>query len=74
MYYRRFIKSYATIASPLADLLKKDCFQWTSATDLAFHNLKLAITSALILALPDFSQPFVLETDASSVGICAVLS
>ncbi|MCH80322.1 hypothetical protein A2U01_0001089 [Trifolium medium] len=73
-YYRRFIKSYATIASPLTDLLKKDNFQWSHSAELAFLTLKKAITSAPVLVLPDFSQPFILETDASSIGIGAMLS
>ncbi|MCH93889.1 enzymatic polyprotein, partial [Trifolium medium] len=73
-YYRRFIKAYATIASPLTDLLKKDNFQWSESAHQAFSTLKQAITSAPVLILPNFSQPFVLETDASSIGIGAVLS
>lgn len=73
-YYHRFIKVYATLAGPLTDLLKKETFYWTDATEQAFIKLKQAITSAPVLALPDFTQPFVLETDASGVGVGAVLS
>ncbi|GAU35592.1 hypothetical protein TSUD_295280 [Trifolium subterraneum] len=73
-YYRRFIKSYATIASPLTDLLKKDSFNWSDNAMKAFNTLKQAITSAPVLILPNFSQPFMLETDASGIGIGAVLS
>lgn len=73
-YYRRFIKQYAHLARPLTDLLKRDNFQWNSQADAAFHTLKLPITSAPILRLPDFSKPFVIETDASGSGIGAVLS
>lgn len=73
-YYRRFIRNYATIVAPLTALLKKDAFEWTpSATD-AFLTLQQAITAAMMLALPDFSKPFILETDASGTGIGAVLS
>ncbi|KAI5436916.1 hypothetical protein KIW84_023158 [Lathyrus oleraceus] len=73
-YYRRFIKSYATIASPLTDLLRKDNFCWSPSAHAAFLTLKQAITSAPLLVLPDFSQTFILETDASGSGIRAVLS
>ncbi|MCH85650.1 enzymatic polyprotein, partial [Trifolium medium] len=45
-YYRRFIKSYAKIASPLTDLLKKDSFCWNETTQTAFEELQLAVTSA----------------------------
>lgn len=73
-YYRRFIKNYAMIASPLTNLLVTDCFVWTDKDTQAFKFLQNIITTAPILALPDFTKPFILETDASGCGIEAVLS
>lgn len=56
-YYRRFIKYYGLISRPLSDLLKKGVpFVWTSVTDSAFQQLKLALVQALVLALPDFQK------------------
>ncbi|GAU49705.1 hypothetical protein TSUD_182030 [Trifolium subterraneum] len=73
-FYRRFIQGYATIATPLTQLLKKDQFGWNQEAQLAFETLKMAITQAPILVLPNFSLPFTVETDASGVGMGAVLS
>ncbi|GAU44890.1 hypothetical protein TSUD_400530 [Trifolium subterraneum] len=72
-YYRRFIKAYAQIACPLTDLLRKDAFVWKHEAETAFQSLKQAVTSAPVLGLPNFSEPFTLETDASGRGIGAVL-
>nr|KYP45011.1 Transposon Ty3-I Gag-Pol polyprotein [Cajanus cajan] len=63
----RFIKGYATLAGPLTELLKKDNFNWSDAATKAFTNLKKALTESPVLALPDFSLPFQLETDASGI-------
>lgn len=73
-FYRRFIKGYATIAAPLVKATTMDPFQWTDVTQAAFDQLKLALSSAPVLALPDFHLPFTIETDASGVGLGAVLS
>ena len=54
-YYRRFIKDYGLIYRPLHDLLKKGQFQWTPMQDKAFCTLKQALTTARVLALPNFS-------------------
>ena len=73
-YYRKFIKNFALLAAPLTDLLKKEAFKWSKHAKTAFVKLKSMLTNAPMFALPNFAEPFVLETDASSVGIGAVLS
>ncbi|XP_057755398.1 uncharacterized protein LOC130974540 [Arachis stenosperma] len=73
-YYRRFIKGYASLAAPLTNLLKKDAFFWNNDAEEAFLKLKKAITSKPVLALPNFELPFEVETDASGLGIGAILS
>jgi len=73
-YYRRFVKNYGQIARPLTDQLKKSGFQWNEAATKAFQALKEAVTNLPVLVLPDFNQEFTVETDASGVGIGAVLS
>ncbi|GKB44630.1 ty3-gypsy retrotransposon protein [Tanacetum coccineum] len=72
-YYRRFIKDYATLAAPLSDLLQKNGFKWGGPEDAAFSALKDRLTHAPILCLPNFEDTFVIEADASGVGIGAVL-
>lgn len=73
-YYRKFVRHFGTIAKPLTELLKKNhIFQWTPIHLEAFQLLKQALTIAPILQLLDFSKQFIIETDASTKGIGAVL-
>lgn len=73
-YYRKFIKNYGIHSRLLTDHLKKNVpFVWTQQHNLCFEQLKEALISAPVLALPNFNKPFTVETDASAVGIGAVL-
>lgn len=73
-YYRRFVRHFGIIARPLFNLLKKGTPSvWTSQTEQAFQVLKQQLISAPVLALPDFTKTFVVETDACADGIGAVL-
>ncbi|KAL4022424.1 hypothetical protein IC575_016156 [Cucumis melo] len=73
-HYRRFVKHYGSIAAPLIQLLKKGGFVWNKEAEEAFERLKSAMISLPVLALPNFEQPFEIETDASGVGVDAVLT
>lgn len=73
-FYRRFIKHYASIAAPLVKVTTLKPFQWTSQAQSAFEHLKVALSSAPVLALPDFDIPFVVEYDTSGTGMRAILS
>ena len=52
-------------------MLKKEGFEWTKEVRRIFEDLKRAMTETLVLALPDFSKPFEVHTDASGEGIGA---
>ncbi len=68
------MKNFASIASPLTRLLKKDVpFLWNDAQKHSFTTLKNALTHAPVLAFPDYKLPFTICTDASALGIGAVL-
>ena len=74
-YYRKFIQGFSTIAQPLTNLLKDQVpFHWDTNCEQGFQTLKEKLCSSPILTYPDFKQEFFVETDASSVGIGAVLS
>ena len=74
-YYRRFIEGFADIAKPLHKLTQKGkLFVWTDECQVSFDQLNNCLVRSPVLAHPDFSQPFILDTDASSSCIGAVLS
>jgi len=75
-YYRVFVPHFAAIAAPLTDLTRKgspNTLVWTDIQDQAFHTLKEAVSNPPVLRLPDVQKPFILQTDASSEGIGAIL-
>ncbi|CAM4964110.1 unnamed protein product [Rotaria socialis] len=76
-YYRRFIKSYATIAEPLIALTRHSdlkSFQWSEACQNSFETLRQRLIEAPIISYPQFDQPFILQLDASDVGLSAILA
>jgi RNase H-like domain found in reverse transcriptase len=73
-YYRKFIKDFSRIAKPILTLLKKDePFNWENKQQQAFDRLKDMLIKAPILTYPNFDQPFVIYTDASGIGLGAIL-
>ena len=75
-FYRKYVPNFAVIAAPLSDATRKRSpneVVWNDSRDKAFQELKKRISTPPILRLPDVSQPFIVQTDASHVGIGAVL-
>ena len=74
-YYRNYIQSFATIAKPLCQLTERGReFDWSKECSISFQELRSRLVAAPILAFPDFSKTFLLDTDACETGIGAVLS
>jgi hypothetical protein len=67
------VKGFSQLGAPLTDLTKKGAFRWTEEAQATFDRMKKVMSTFPVLALPNFSQPFVLECDASREGIGAVL-
>jgi len=74
-WYRRFIPQCATRLEPMTRLLKKNhSWEWGDAQKQAFEAVKFCLITPPTLSCPDFRVPFILQTDASSVGLGAVLA
>ena len=74
-FYRRFIRNYSGLAAPLTALTSTSVqFVWSPAAERAFQDLKRRFTSAPILTQPDPNRQFIVEVDASDVGVGAILS
>jgi hypothetical protein len=64
------VKDFSTVATPLNELTKKGVeYVWLAAQDHAFDELKCLLTSAPLLARPDFNKQIEIEYDASGIGI-----
>jgi hypothetical protein len=72
-YHRKFVLNYGKIVAPLTSLLKNNYFTWTLTVDQYFQALKVAMCTTPVLALPDFTNTFFLECDASGRGIGSIL-
>lgn len=73
-WYRRFIPKFLKILAPLRTLLRnKQRWKWETEQESAFKELKKSLTETPVLAPPDFSKRFILETDASNEGLGAAL-
>ena len=73
-WYRRFILNFSTITAPLSELTKKGRkFEWSDITEEALQNIKNALVSDPVLANPDYERTFVIQTDASDLGMGGVL-
>jgi hypothetical protein len=74
-YVRRFISHYSEIAAPLTRLISDNLpfslSAWQAAEYQAFQNLKQVLMNRPLLAPPDCSQPFTLQSDASNTGFGA---
>jgi hypothetical protein len=74
-YYKRFVKRYSQIAAPLNRLQQKNVqWKWGKQQENAFQSIKQSIQKHTLLVQPDWSFPFILDTDGSKDGLGVVLS
>ena len=75
-FYRKFIPNFSAVAAPLTDLTRKgqpNKIVWGEPQENAFITLKSSLMVTPILKLPNLNEPFILQTDASDLGVGAVL-
>jgi len=75
-FYRKYVPDFAVIAAPLTDATRNgnpNEIVWNDRQEQAFQELKIRTSTPPILRLPDVTQPFIVQTDASHIGIGAVL-
>ena len=74
-YCKRFIPGFSAKANPLFKLTRKNVdFFWSYDCQVTFDSLKQLLVDSPLLVFPDFSQEFVMETDASRIGLGTVLA
>jgi hypothetical protein len=72
-YYRKFVKGFSQLCTPLIDLTKKRSFKWNDEAQVTMGKMKEVMRTCPFLALPYFDILFTLECDALGEGIGAVL-
>jgi hypothetical protein len=74
-YYRKFIKNFAKITTPLTNLLKRssETYEWEEACNEAFETLKGILVKVPLLKLPDFDKDFEIHSDAFDFAIGGIL-
>lgn len=76
-YYRRFLENVSTLSAPISDLIsdrkKHQPIVWSTDANKTFEKIKISLTTSPVLSSPSFDKPFFLMTDASDVGVGAVL-
>jgi hypothetical protein len=73
-YYRKFVKNFSMISAPLSELLKKDIkFTWGEKQEKSFQTLKISVSTAPVLILPNPDLEYVVDTDSSGFALGAAL-
>ena len=73
-YYKKFVKGFSQLATPLTDLTKRGALAWIDGAQEDFDHLKEVMRSCPVLALPYFPQPFTVECDVFREGVRVALS